>query len=66
MNANDNNLNPGRLGGSAEDQEVFRQERARSIAEFRRKLASGEPIGDVPDPLTAEDEEILDRVWAED
>jgi hypothetical protein len=50
------------LGGTAEDQAAFRRWQAEQRAAEDRRIAGGD-VGDVPDPLTDEDEAILDRVW---
>ena len=60
-------VDPKRLGGTAEDQEKFLKWKQERAEEEARLIASGQlKPGDIPDELTEEDEEILDRVWAEE
>jgi hypothetical protein len=60
----DNDLT--KLHGTPEEIEAFLRWKRENVAELNRKIAAGEiGRGDDPPILTAEDEEILDRVWAE-
>ena len=49
-------------GLTPEQQALYDQRRIEAEAELQRRIAEG-TSGDQPPELTAEDEEILDRIW---
>jgi hypothetical protein len=53
-----------KLYGTPEEIAEFVAAYQRGVEENRARIAAG-AFGDVPDPLTEEDETILDRIWDE-